>query len=446
MFTDVRFILSHMDKDHINILPPIFKMCLKERKTIAGIWVGTGFPRTKVVAQEKDADQVLKKVMEISDQVLRQKTKKIIINSIYKNMEKILQSFLRLKKEFEENRLKTFRKHLQRSFEQRENKQWEYQQQKNNQWEEACILKLKQEVMQGVKKDIFEEIRQLNLCFLRKNIDSVVKIMEKTIFKEMESFLDTLIEKLGFTFLPIVNGVSHPNPILIRNVATIAFLMPNDAYAIKDNNDASLVTKLTYEGKSILFTGDAPGKLFNSIVSNLGQEVQLLISDILICPHHGSMSENSYRWRGELDHSNTISIISSNPIRGAQKLPERSFMDYTPVVGLQCTPHIIAYHSQLLNRCNFKNTLAPLFITACSGIPFNVDNRNISDRIINLYKGKSLGYHVNINGNGTINIKAMFVDSNNLLRENLIEIIGNIQSPFSTPQEKQLKNDAEFLD
>lgn len=68
--------------------------------------------------------------------------------------------------------------------------------------------------------------------------------------------------------------------------------------------------------------------------------------DILICPHHGSMSHDSYRWRGELNHSNMISIISSTPI-GPHKLPERSFMDYTPLVGLRFQPHILAYRSTL---------------------------------------------------------------------------------------------------
>jgi hypothetical protein len=230
--------------------------------------------------------------------------------------------------------------------------------------------------------------------------------------------------------------------------------MPYNGYFISDTNknDASLVTKLTYtyaEGKSrsILFTGDAPGKLFESIVKNLeAQNVDLnfLFPDILICPHHGSMSQGSYRWRGELNLKKMISIISSDPNR-SNKLPERSFMENTLKYGLHFSPHIIAYHSQLWNSCNYRKTSAPIFVTACSGIPFNVDNRNISDGTIDLYKERSLGYHVNINENGIISIKAMLVDSNNLLEENLIEIIGNIQSPFSTPQKQQPPDYNEFL-
>jgi hypothetical protein len=162
------------------------------------------------------------------------------------------------------------------------------------------------------------------------------------------------------------------------------------------------VAKLTYAEKSILFTGDAPGKLFDSICfekqpqkrwnqkDNKFEEKYVTIPrknninalqniNILICPHHGSMSEGSYRWRGELDHPWMISIISSNPT-GPHNLPEKSFMNYT-LSGPYFDYHSIAYYSKLWGSC-YRNTSAPIFVTGCSDV----------------------GYHVHMDLNGVINI------------------------------------------
>jgi competence protein ComEC len=55
-------------------------------------------------------------------------------------------------------------------------------------------------------------------------------------------------------------------------------------------NDRSLVLKLSYEGKSILFPGDLEMLGEEMIVSNVGH---LLKSDILLAPHHGSKTSCS---------------------------------------------------------------------------------------------------------------------------------------------------------
>jgi hypothetical protein len=250
----------------------------------------------------------------------------------------------------------------------------------------------------------------------------------------------------------LINGNGDSSSIdLIKNVAKIDFLMPRKNsmqygyYIIQNLNDASLVTKLTYGKKSILFTGDAPGKLFNSIVANLGQNFKSLIPDILICPHHGSMSENSYRWRGELNHLNMISIISSSP-NGRDKLPERSFMDYTPKHGLKYAPHIIAYRSKLSDAYSYRLTSAPLFVTACSGIPLRTNpSTNEGQTAIKEYMANGVGYHVKIAAEnsenpGTISIKAMFVNGNDL-DEKDIEIIKNAQVVNGEGEEGNLPMD-----
>jgi beta-lactamase superfamily II metal-dependent hydrolase len=169
-------------------------------------------------------------------------------------------------------------------------------------------------------------------------------------------------------------------------------------YEPDNANEASVVVKLTYNGKSILFPGDAPGKLFKSICGNPIYKKRsyakhpLKDIDILIWPHHGSMSSNSYRWYGELKHLNMFcSIISSDP-NGPSHIPERSVMEYTPLT----TPHHfdlhdISYFSHLEAKIHNRNTMAPIFITA----------------------NAELGYHVKIDGNNDMGISITEMQMNN---------------------------------
>jgi hypothetical protein len=198
-----------------------------------------------------------------------------------------------------------------------------------------------------------------------------------------------------------------------QDMGSLEFLLPLHAeilsegqpalYSVgSDANAASLVAKLTYGGRSILFPGDAPGKLFHSIcfskkrddtdkkykdVAREDHISALSNTDIFICPHHGSMSNNSYRWRGELNHSGMISIISSNPQTGNDKIPEKSFINCLLEGGITLLSHIVAYWSQLTQGAKSLQTTAPLLVTCCAG-------------------GGSggIGYHVRIDTDGAISI------------------------------------------
>lgn len=55
-------------------------------------------------------------------------------------------------------------------------------------------------------------------------------------------------------------------------------------------NDRSLVLKLTYSGKSVLFTGDIEGAAEKVLVSRTSSRLK---ADILIVPHHGSKSSST---------------------------------------------------------------------------------------------------------------------------------------------------------
>ncbi len=62
---------------------------------------------------------------------------------------------------------------------------------------------------------------------------------------------------------------------------------------IKDSsriNNNSLVLKITYKGKSFLFPGDIEHKGENTLISNKGHTLK---ADVLLSPHHGSISSNS---------------------------------------------------------------------------------------------------------------------------------------------------------
>ncbi|PIR66570.1 MAG: MBL fold metallo-hydrolase [Parcubacteria group bacterium CG10_big_fil_rev_8_21_14_0_10_36_14] len=57
----------------------------------------------------------------------------------------------------------------------------------------------------------------------------------------------------------------------------------------KDSNDSSLIFKLIYNGKSILFTGDAPVKIEDDLINSNAD----LKADILKVGHHGSKNSTS---------------------------------------------------------------------------------------------------------------------------------------------------------
>jgi hypothetical protein len=64
------------------------------------------------------------------------------------------------------------------------------------------------------------------------------------------------------------------------------------------------------------------------------------------------MSENSYRWRGELNRLRTISITSSDPRSGESNIPERSFMFDAMALfdNNRRYPHRVTWYSKLRKR------------------------------------------------------------------------------------------------
>jgi hypothetical protein len=112
------------------------------------------------------------------------------------------------------------------------------------------------------------------------------------------------------------------------------------------------------------------------------------------------MSENSYRWRGELNHPGMISIISSNP-DGPQGLPEKSFINRSLWNGITLPLHIVACWSQLAQRGQSLGTITPLLLTCCAGIATEMNSQQVVEYI---KKGQGIGYHVRIDMYGDIRI------------------------------------------
>ncbi|MDR0417843.1 MAG: hypothetical protein LBH08_00150 [Puniceicoccales bacterium] len=343
---NIWFILSHTDDDHINIFEEIAQICNKEEKPINGVIVGTDDIE---VTRNKRNTQIVK----------------IRTTDGYKNSTAIV-NLCQIIRKFTRNISITSGRYAYKP-----------------------------------KRNKFVSDRN-NQCF-------------NAIHRRMNAILDQVGTGIEFLWPKYEHKLQHGQ------------LVP---YNVTNANEASLVTILTYAGRSILFTGDAPGKLFHSICFEKRQingkwvtvprmyNVQVLRGiknmlqnvDILICPHHGSMSNGSYRWRGELNHPQMISIVSSNPT-GPHKLPERSFMDHTPLVGMHFDPHVIAYCSKLSDSYSYRWTCAPIFVTGCSGIPpiDKLDQESIQLAAIqsSIDRNTGIGYHVNISSEGEINVKAM---------------------------------------
>ena len=87
---------------------------------------------------------------------------------------------------------------------------------------------------------------------------------------------------------------------------TFNFLKPrNSLNQLKHKNDQSLVFSVSYADEHILFTGDATGTYFSNYLSQYeGENTERIKSNrniikqttLYIMPHHGSSSDDSWRW------------------------------------------------------------------------------------------------------------------------------------------------------
>lgn len=181
--------------------------------------------------------------------------------------------------------------------------------------------------------------------------------------------------------------------IEIAKNASISFLVPLTKIENSVNNDISLILKITYHNQSILFTGDATGKTFEAIVgdskNNENREI-LSGTNVLVAPHHGSISDGSLLWLMHITSKNPYNFagaIFCAPLginKGNDLLTkEESKQDYFAQKDFYSHPnyyidkinyenktfdHKIIYHhnvGQGSNPSKEKTTKNPIFITSC---------------------------------------------------------------------------------
>jgi len=113
-----------------------------------------------------------------------------------------------------------------------------------------------------------------------------------------------------------INGarvrVLHPGP------GMEALRIPDDNKRLNNN---SLVLKITYGRTSFLFPGDLEKAGEDVLMANAGQMIQ---SDVLLCPHHGSKTSSSKRFLTMVKPS--LCIISSGE-RIAHRFPHQTVLD-----------------------------------------------------------------------------------------------------------------------
>jgi competence protein ComEC len=109
-------------------------------------------------------------------------------------------------------------------------------------------------------------------------------------------------------------------PTAIHGVDVTVLWPPDDAW-IEDDNDASLVLKVEYLGKSFLFPGDISKKAEKELVYRSGDKLQ---STVLLVPHHGSGGSSSDLF---LDAVLPEYAVVSAGYRNRYRMPHRSVLE-----------------------------------------------------------------------------------------------------------------------
>ena len=118
--------------------------------------------------------------------------------------------------------------------------------------------------------------------------------------------------------------ISHLTPgtrVPLSTDSALDVLWPPTTALDLASNDQSLVLRLTYGGRSMLFTGDVIEKSMAALL----QSPQALRSDLLVAPHHGSSESDTRRFVAAVDPT---AIVSSNDWTLTQKQ-----VDFEKMIG-----------------------------------------------------------------------------------------------------------------
>ncbi|MDR1458164.1 MAG: hypothetical protein LBI37_01415 [Puniceicoccales bacterium] len=373
-----------MDKDHVNVFKDIAKICNPEGgpKRIRGAIVGTvdilksGANINENLTADSNDTKALRRIKETLD---------IVANNVPTFQDLQMQD-------------------LQRQIQDLQN---QYEQDLQRQ-----IQNLQRQMQDPQNTPALSIVSGVKYYKCNKNDNGVYNYKFEGKF-DLDQVFSKIIQGISNASSGIWCRFLHPEKDKTKKDANKLYEVGTDA------NAASIVTELIYAGKSILLTGDAPGKLFNSICSNPCNRPALQNIDVLVCPHHGSITNSSSRWLGELcTNIKFCSIISSNP-NGRNKIPEVSFamMGRCMVNAKRFAAHEVPCNRFLChNKNNIMETMNwftqnPIFITSSADIC----------------------YHININSSGEIAIYNVTSE-----REEEIGVLENMQGspvkPSANPQ------------
>lgn len=121
-----------------------------------------------------------------------------------------------------------------------------------------------------------------------------------------------MLRKLSALKCPLKQTTAGQN-IELEKDCRLEILWPPEGEKLDANNSCQ-VMRLTYQGKSILFTGDVQAPAETALLS----EPDHLKSDVLIAPHHGSLEASTEKFLEAID-AKTILASNDSTLSGKQR-------------------------------------------------------------------------------------------------------------------------------
>lgn len=163
-------------------------------------------------------------------------------------------------------------------------------------------------------------------------------------------------------------NLSQPFKDILSDVEFNIFLPEGklEQEEVKGINPLSLIIKATYNGQSLLFTGDAEGGNFYRLKTR--HEELAKDAKVVFLPHHGTDTEGSDRWVKYLSlfsGPNKLTwFISSSP-EGLDSLPKCSIIKKFPFANDSNKPHDFSCKSDG-DGIMSQSTRAPRYITGAA--------------------------------------------------------------------------------